>query len=128
LSVATTYQAVDDTVKVVAVVAWCQDWNPDFGKAQERAKLICFQVQQALWTSGIPLRDATVIVDGPAQDEEYGQPFISAYGVAYLKSATAATFNWTTLNPDRSWDLYDLVFLRPRAIPSYDYPQDNDSA
>ena len=84
--------------------------------AQERSKVLCFQAQRAVWTSGIGLRAATVAVVGPYLDPYVG-PTTAPYASAYLTSQTAANFAGAALSPDSAWGKYDSTFLRPGFNP-----------
>ena len=84
--------------------------------AQERSKVLCFQAQHAVWTSGIGLRAATVAIVGPYLDPYVG-PTTAPYASAYLTSQTAANFAGAALSPDSAWGKYDSTFLRPGFNP-----------
>ena len=59
-NVTTTFDGQKQTVSVTATVGWTSDITiADIAKSQERAKTICFQVQRALWTSGVTLNNAS---------------------------------------------------------------------
>lgn len=79
--------------------------------SQERVKAICFRMEQALWTSGMPLREVVVTVVGPIYDD-YADLTTGPYGAVDLKAATAAKLDWTHLSPDVAWDTY-AMWLRP---------------
>lgn len=114
--VETTYDAGSQTIKVTATVGAF----PNVSTAQERVKVICFRTQEALWTSGISLREATVTVLGPLLDD-YGDSITDAYGVADLMTATAARFEWGTLSADGAWNTYDRVWLRQSYDPYHSF-------
>lgn len=83
----------------------------EINAAQERVKAISFRVEQALWTSGMPLNEVVVTVVGPIYDD-YADLTTGAYGAVDLKAATAAKLAWASLNPDTAWNVYQ-VWLRP---------------
>jgi hypothetical protein len=119
VQIQTTYSAVDGAADVeitYAAVVPIQGLVPtqdaDIAAAQERVKTICFEVEQALWTSGTaPLSQINVSVMGPVLDQ-YANLTNQAYGGVLLKAATAAHFSWSTLTPDVAWDKYDNNYLR----------------
>jgi hypothetical protein len=80
--------------------------------AQELTKSISLREQQAMWGSGVTLKDVKVMVFGPTQDE-YANIIAQPYGSAVLAAATAASFVWANLSADSAWDRYDSVYLRP---------------
>ncbi|HEX8033502.1 MAG TPA: hypothetical protein VF510_06625, partial [Ktedonobacterales bacterium] len=92
----------------------------EIAAAQERTKALCFQVQRAVWTSGITLREVTVLVRGPTFGD-YGDQYVDGYGTAVLEEATAKTLAWATLNADGAWERYDRVWLRPNYKPNWHY-------
>ena len=101
-------------------------WTSEIGigdveKSQERAKTICFLAQRALWTSGVPLREATVTSLGLVQDD-YGSQTTDAHAVAYLAARTSASFTWGALTPDAAWGRYDRVWLRSNYQPNVVHP------
>ena len=96
-------------------------WTPrigigDIAKEQERVKAICFREQQALWTSGLPLHSADVVVLGPVQDD-YADMTLDAHAEARLSATTAASLAWASLTPDTAWSKYDSVWLRATYQP-----------
>lgn len=112
--VTTTSSAADHTVTVTITLVGAKvpASDADVSAAQERIKTICFQAQRALWTSGMPLRQATVTVLGPALDA-YADLSIQPYGTAVLTAATAAKLGWSSIGADAAWNDYDNVWLRP---------------
>jgi hypothetical protein len=80
--------------------------------AKELTKTLSLREQQAMWGSGVPLKDVKVMVFGPTQDE-YADIIAQPYGSAVLDAATAASFVWANLSADSAWDRYDSVYLRP---------------
>lgn len=80
--------------------------------AQEMTKSISLLEQQAMWGSGVTLKDVKVMVFGPTQDE-YANIIAQPYGSAVLDATTAASFVWANMSADSAWDRYDSVYLRP---------------
>jgi hypothetical protein len=113
VSAQTTYDAqarsaiVHITIKGTVPVT-----DDEIAGAQERAKVVTFEAQKAIWTSGVPVKTATVAILGPVQDE-YDNYVNDVYAASFLGAATAATINWSTVDADAAWQRYDGVFLRP---------------
>jgi hypothetical protein len=104
----TAYDGTAETVNVITTVTTFSTVNA----AQEIVKVLCFQVQEALWTSGIPLKQVNVTVEGPVHDV-YGNLSTSGYGGALLNAGTATKLAWTTLSADSAWGRYDSMWLTP---------------
>jgi hypothetical protein len=104
----TTYDSTAETVVVIATVATFSGVTA----AQEIVKVLCFQIQKALWTSGTPLKQVNTTVEGPVYDI-YGDLTISGYGGALLNAGTATRLAWTILSPDSAWTDYDSMWLTP---------------
>jgi hypothetical protein len=118
----TSYDPGKRAVQVMATVGWTPEIGiGDVEKSQERAKTICFLAQRALWTSGVPLREATVTILGPVQDD-YGSQTTDAHAVAYLAARTSASFTWGALTPDAAWGRYNRVWLRSNYQPNVVHP------
>lgn len=83
--------------------------------AQELTKSFCLMALQALWTSGVGLSQAKVMVQGPAQ-EEYGDTLIQPYGVVTMDAREAHSIDWTQVTADAAWSTYDHEFLRPEFV------------
>lgn len=112
LQVEATYDAAGRTVIVSTTVGGSvPNGDAEISAAQERVKSICFQIEEALWTSGTPLRQVTVTVTGPILDQ-YADATTGPYGAAVLTATTAAKLTWSALTPDAAWEKYDNVFLR----------------
>jgi|GEM_PF-839988 hypothetical protein len=110
----TTYDAQAETVVVTATLGGTVANTPDTISArQEQVKTLCLRMQAALWTSGLPLRTATVTVLGPVLDQ-YTELTTQPYGTAMLSKAKAATLNWNSLTPDVAWGLFENTWLRPQ--------------
>ncbi len=86
--------------------------NQQIRAAQEFTKALSLREQQAMWGSGVTLKNVKVMVFGPTQDE-YADIIAQPYGSAVLDAATAASFVWANLSADSAWDRYDSVYLRP---------------
>jgi len=89
--------------------------------AQERSKVLCFEAQHAIWTSGVALKAVTVAILGPYLDPYDGlttQPYASTY----LTARTATTFTWAKLSADSAWGKYDSTFLRQGFDPTDGQP------
>ncbi len=80
--------------------------------AQELTKAFSLREQQAMWGSGVTLKQVKVMVFGPTQDE-YADIVAQPYGSAVLVAPTAASFVWASLSADSAWEHYDSVYLRP---------------
>ena len=118
----TAYTAADRAAMVTVTIAGLVPTTPAaIAAAQERSKVLCFQAQQAVWTSGVALSAATVAVVGPYLDP-YDGLTTSPYASAHLTAQTAATFAWATLSPDSAWGKYDATFLRPGFDPTDGQP------
>jgi hypothetical protein len=116
------YTAADHTAMVTVTIAGSvPTTSAQIAAAEERSKVLCFQAQQAIWTSGVALSAATVAVVGPYLDPYLG-PMAAPYASAQLTAQTAATFAWATLSPDSAWGRYDSTFLRPGFNPSDGQP------
>lgn len=100
------------TAQATITVGWNATYTAnDVPREQERVKRICFAAQKALWTNGVAITDALVIVIGPVTDE-YGSPTTGAHGTAELSAPNAMGLRWGTLDPDAAWTHYDHVYLR----------------
>lgn len=114
----TAYTVADRTAMVTVTIGGLIPTTPaQIAAAQQRGKVLCFQAQQAAWTSGVALSAVTVAVAGPYQDPYVG-PTTAPYASAYLTARTATTFAWATLSPDGAWGKYDSTFLRPGFDPT----------
>lgn len=118
----TAYRAADRTAMVTVTIGGLVPTTPAaIAAAQERVKVLSFQAQRALWTSGVALTGATVAVLGPYLDP-YNGPTIAPYASAYLVARTAATLSWDTLSPDIAWTKYNATYLRPGFDPADGVP------
>ncbi len=85
--------------------------------AYTTVKTLTFQVERAAWTSGVPLKEVMVTIQGPAFDD-YADLYTTWYGIADLKAEKAATLAWASLTPESAWNAYDTVVLRLRFQPA----------
>ncbi|HEX6798535.1 MAG TPA: hypothetical protein VF116_12570 [Ktedonobacterales bacterium] len=114
----TAYSAADHTAMVTVTIAGTVPTTAAaIAAAQERGKVLCFQAQQAVWTSGVALSAATAAVVGPYLDP-YDGPTLAPYASAYLTARTAGSLVWATLSPDSAWAKYDSTFLRQGFDPT----------
>lgn len=97
---------------------------PDVATAQAWVMSLCFHVQQAVWASDPSLREVKVIVLGPIRDD-YANIIDDAYGVSDVLATTAASLQWSTLNPASAWSRYDNTWLRPSYSPNWLYGKNN---
>lgn len=113
LAVQTVYSAQDTAVKITITVGGAVPLTKQqISAATEMTKTICRQEQQAMWVSGVSLKEVRVIVMGPTQDE-YADIIAQVYGSVVLDAATAAHLDWASLSADSAWNRYDTVYLRP---------------
>lgn len=117
-----TYQEAPGVAVALVTLKWKPAWKTDFPSAQSRAKIVCYQTQAALWTSGVPMSKVTVTALGQALDD-YGDIITSAYAVATLTSAHASEIHWSATTADAAWSRYDEVFLRPLYGSDWMYPR-----
>ena len=112
-AVQTAYDAQTASVVVTVTVGGAVPLtDQQISAAQELTKTLSLREQQAMWGSGVTLKDVKVMVFGPTQDE-YANIIAQPYGSAVLHAATAASFVWANLSADSAWDRYDNVYLRP---------------
>jgi hypothetical protein len=109
-----TYDTGDQAISILATI----EQFPTVSVGQEKVKVLCFQIQKALWLSGIPLKQVAVTIDGPTYGV-YGDLTSSGYGGALLRQPTAARLDWRTLSPDTAWVDYNAMWL------TYDYSNDS---
>ncbi len=112
-SAQTVYDAQAASVTVTVTVGGAVPLtDQQISAAQELTKSISLREQQAMWESGVTLKEAKVMVFGPTQDE-YADIIAQPYGSAVLDAATAAHVVWANLSADSAWGRYDSVYLRP---------------
>ena len=108
----TVYDAQHTTAKVTITLGGTVP-NTDLkaSAAQALTKAFCLMAQQALWTSDVPLDEATVIVQGPEQDP-YSGVIVEVYGEAVVEASTAQRIAWASVTADGAWQIYDREYLR----------------
>ena len=112
-AVQTAYDAQAASVTVTVTLGGAVPLtDQQISAAQELTKAISLREQQAMWGSGVTLKEAKVMVFGPTQDE-YANIVAQPYGSVVLDAATAANLAWAKLSADSAWDRYDSVYLRP---------------
>jgi hypothetical protein len=114
-----SYDAQHSTVVITVTVSnGVPNTDARVAATYELVKLVTFEAQQALWKSGIALREATVVVQG-LQLDEYGSQVVDAYSSAIVEASTAQHLDWVRLSADRAWDSYDHTWLREYFQPNY---------
>lgn len=109
----TIYDAQRSTLTVTVTVRGnVPTTDARINAAHELVKTITFHELQAVWTSGVTLHEATVIVLGPIQDE-YDNIVTDWYGVAVIEARTAQRLIWASVGADSAWESYDRMLLRP---------------
>ena len=112
-SVQTVYIAQAASVGITVTVGGAVPLTKQqISAAQELTKSISLREQQAMWVSGVMLKEVKVTVMGPTQDE-YANIISQPYGSVVLQAVTAAHFDWANLSADGAWERYDSVYLRP---------------
>jgi hypothetical protein len=108
----TTYYAQKGSATVTITLGGTVPTTPvQVSAAQELTKAYCLMALQALWTSGVPLSQTLVAVQGPIQDE-YADVVNQPYGAVTLGSSTAQQINWSHVTADTAWNDYPGAFLR----------------
>lgn len=108
----TAYDATNASVKVqITLGGSVPNTDAKVAAAQELTKAFCLMAQQALWTSGVRLTEANVIIMGPVQ-EEYGGYQNGVYGTSAVKAGTAQGIKWAAAGIDDTWQRYDDTFLQ----------------
>ena len=111
-SLTTAYDASAEKLTVTIIIAGdVPDTDAKIAVAYARVKTLCFQEENALWTSGQPLRQVTVVILGPTQDE-YDTIVNQWYGIVVVNQTTARKFSWASATPESAWNVYDQTFLR----------------
>jgi hypothetical protein len=112
-SLETVYSAQTSSVRITVTVGGAVPLTrQQISAAQELTKSISLHEQQAMWVSGVALKEVKVTVMGPTQDE-YAEIIAQVYGSVVLDAATAARFDWANLSAESAWDRYTSVYLRP---------------
>lgn len=104
----TSKQAATITIGVAGGVP---NTDAKVAAAHALVQLICSRAFPALWSSGEPLREVTVIVVGPMQDE-YADIITDWYGVAVVTATTAQHIPWSSSTPTSEWGMYSQAMLR----------------
>ncbi len=111
-SVGATYDASAQSLTVtVTINGNVPLTDAQIAAAYARVKALVFQEMNGLWSNGLPLRQATVIIQGPTKDE-YNDIINQWYGIAVVKVATARRLSWASATPESAWSAYDQTFLR----------------
>lgn len=118
----TTYDPQQQTAQVTATFVGTRVPRTDqqIGAAQEAVKTVIFRAQQALWTSGVALRQVTVTAQGPILDDFFNV-ITDWYGGSRLAAPTAAGMDWQAAGADGAWGRYDQVWLRTAYVPNQYY-------
>ncbi len=112
-SVGVTYDPRSRQLTVIVVIdGIVPDTDARIAAAYARVKALTFREQSDLWSSGLPLSQAQVIIMGPTQDE-YADIVDQWYGIAVLTAPVARRIPWPNATPASAWALYDQTFLRP---------------
>jgi hypothetical protein len=111
------YQPSAATALVTGTVSNAVPRTPaEIKAAQEKVKTLCFQIQRALWNSGISLQEVTVTILGPMFDDYFDQ-IISWYGTASLEADVADQIDWRNLTVDAAWNRFQRTQLRVDFAP-----------
>jgi hypothetical protein len=119
-SVTAQYQASNANANVTIMLVWNAAWKDHFSEAQNAAETTCYEAQDALWTSGLALRQVTVTTLGNTVDD-YADPIVAAYAACVLSAPNAKNVVWSAISPAQAWTKYDVVFLRPTYAPNWVY-------
>jgi hypothetical protein len=112
----TTYESQSASATVTITLGGAVPTTPaQISAAQELTKAYCLMALQALWTSGVPLSQTLVTVEGPTQDE-YADVVNQPYGAVTLGSVTARQIGWSHVSVDTAWNDYPGAFLRPNYV------------
>src|SRR6185437_8632035 len=110
--VAATYDASAEAATVTVTVSGRVPLtDAQIAAAHALVMQICYFAEPALWSSGVPLREVTLIVLGPMLDE-YDDIISNWSGIAVVKAGSARRIYWARLSPDAAWYLYDQHILR----------------
>jgi hypothetical protein len=104
----TSAQSLTVTVTIDGNVPLTDD---QIAAAYARVKALVLQEMSGLWSSGLPLRQAMVIIQGPTKDE-YNIIINQWYGIAVVKESTARHFAWASATPESAWKTYNQTYLR----------------
>jgi hypothetical protein len=110
--VTAAYDAQKRTATITIIVGdTLPNTDAKVAAAYAQIKTICYQTFRTVWTSGIALREATALIEGPIQDE-YANIITDWYGVAVIESTTAQRLDWANESPDSAWRTYGQHMLR----------------
>lgn len=104
----TQKQAANVTLTVTGLVP---NTDARVATAYALVKTLTFKAMPVLWSSGVELREVTLIVLGPIQDE-YDDIINDWYGVVVVEAATAQRIAWASATADTAWSMYDQNNLR----------------
>lgn len=108
----TTYDPQHTSATVTITLGGTVPYRPtQISAAQELTKAFCLMALQGLWTSGVPLSQTMVVVQGPTQGE-YDELLTQQYGVVTLEASVAQHIDWSNVTADAAWSQYDHDFLR----------------
>jgi hypothetical protein len=82
------------------------------GATLDAIKQDCFVLQQAIWQSSIPTSGVTINITGPLVDP-YGKQSTGNIGVCVLTRQTEGRFDWSGLDRDSAWGVYDSTWVLP---------------
>jgi hypothetical protein len=109
---ATTYDPQQaSAIVTITLSGGVPNTDAQVSAAQELTKSFCLMALQGLWTSGVPLNQAMVVVEGPTQDE-YADLVNQPYGVVKIGASAAQHINWAEVTEDNAWSQYADEFLR----------------
>jgi hypothetical protein len=108
-----TYRQSGEAAQIIGTISGVIPLtSSQISAAHEQVKVLCFQVERALWTSDISLQDVTVTILGPVFDDYYDQ-VISWYGTADLAAKAAAHVDWRRVSADQAWtSIFARTLLR----------------
>lgn len=110
--VTATYDAQKHAATITIIVGdMLPNTDAKVAAAYAQIKTICYQTFRAVWGSGVALREATTLIEGPIQDE-YANIITDWYGVAVIESTAAQRIDWARESPDSAWKLYNQGMLR----------------
>jgi hypothetical protein len=116
-----TYQQSGEMTQIVGTVSVTIPRTPSqIRVVQESVKVLCFKMQKALWTSGLPVQGVTVTILGPTFDDYYDRT-TSWYGTAHLTAAAASRFDWGGVSADEAWTMFDRTLLQTLYAPDQTY-------
>ena len=111
-SVTATYDSTSGAATInVTVSGLVPMTDAQVTAAHNRVEQVCYWTLAAVWAGGAPLRQVTVIVLGPIQDE-YANIVTDWYGVAVVSAGAARQLPWASIGPYGAWERYDQHILR----------------